>query len=412
MGTMQGSPVERAHAIAGIIAAESEAIHRGGRLTEAAHQALVDADLFRVCGPPEVGGQACSLSDAATIAEILGRADVSTGWLFVQANATVYNFGPRLSAATAAEIFPGPASVVAAGFPVGEARGDLVEGGYVVSGRWDFASGSFHSDWFDARVVAYENGDRLTTRNGLFALMSCLVPRDEVTLIDTWDVVGMRGTGSQTYTVDKVFVPTSRVVPMWEMAPRSPTAAFQIPALTFAHVEFASLTIGGAAAALEWFTELARTKTAAQSAIPLREQGTTQQVIGQCHAKLRAASAYCRWTVELLERAAASEAGVTVADRAEARVAVTSITETSLQVVEALYRIACYMFSDWAMVRGLRLHGSAGAAEFKRLRGAKGVIEYMAIHGGHLGAARQAPVRLLARVLESLVVPLMRRQGW
>ena len=86
--------------------------------------------------------------------------------------------------------------------------------------------------------------------------------------------------------------------------------------------------------------------------------------------------------------------------------------DTSRPKQEALYRIACYMFSDWAMVRGLRLHGSAGAAEFKRLRGAKGVIEYMAIHGGHLGAARQAPVRLLARVLESLVVPLMRRQGW
>jgi alkylation response protein AidB-like acyl-CoA dehydrogenase len=325
--------------IAGIIAAESEAIHRGGRLTPLAHQALVDADLFRVCGPTQVGGEECDLAGASAVAEILGRSDISTGWLFVQANVTVYNFGPRLDPATAAEIFPGPASVVAAGFPVGQPRAEVVEGGYRVSGRWDFASGSLHSDWFDARVVVYDHGERLTTRSGLFGLMSCLVPRDEVTLTDTWDVTGMRGTGSQTYTVDDVFVPTRRIVPMWEMATQGSAGAFRIPALTYAHVAFAALTIGGAWAALEWFRDLAQAKTAAQSRTPLRDQGTTQRIIGESHARLRAASAYQTWVVDRL-MTAATEAGVSLADRAEARLAVTSITETSLAVVEALYRVA------------------------------------------------------------------------
>ena len=79
---------------------------------------------------------------------------------------------------------------------------------------------------------------------------------------------------------------------------------------------------------------------------------------------------------------------------------------------EALYRIASWMFSDWAMARGLRLHGSAGAADFKRRRGAHGEIEYMAIHAGHLGAARRTTVRALAAMLEAWLVPMMRRQGW
>jgi alkylation response protein AidB-like acyl-CoA dehydrogenase len=340
MGTSHSSPAERAEVIAGIIAAESEAIHRGGRLTPVAHQALVDADLFRICGPAQVGGEECDLEGVSAVAEILGRSDISTGWLFVQANATVYNFGPRLDAATAAEVFRGPASVVAAGFPVGQPRAEVVEGGYRVSGRWDFASGSLHSDWFDARVVVYDQGERKTTRSGLFGLMSCLVPRDEVTLVDTWDVTGMRGTGSQTYTVDNVFVPERRIVPMWEMAKKGSAGAFGIPALTFAHVAFAALTIGGASAALEWFRDLAQTKTAAQSRTPLRDQGTTQRVIGESHARLRAASAYRNWVVDRLMAAAGSEAGVTLADRAEARLAVTSITEASLAVVEALYRVA------------------------------------------------------------------------
>lgn len=79
---------------------------------------------------------------------------------------------------------------------------------------------------------------------------------------------------------------------------------------------------------------------------------------------------------------------------------------------EALYRIASYMFSDWALERGFALHGSAGAATFKRNRGAHGVIEYMAVHAGHLTSTRRRAVSLLAGLLERIMVPIMRRQGW
>lgn len=79
---------------------------------------------------------------------------------------------------------------------------------------------------------------------------------------------------------------------------------------------------------------------------------------------------------------------------------------------EALYRIASYLFSDWALQRGLALHGSAGAADFKRRRGAHGVIEYMAVHAGHLAPARRHAVRLLASLLERVMVPMMRKEGW
>jgi hypothetical protein len=79
---------------------------------------------------------------------------------------------------------------------------------------------------------------------------------------------------------------------------------------------------------------------------------------------------------------------------------------------EALYRIASWIYTDWAMARGFRLHGSAGAADFKRRRGARGEIEYMAIQAGHLSAARRSVIRVLAAMIERFVVPLMRRQGW
>lgn len=340
MGTTARTPVERARAIAPVIAEESEAMHRAGRMTPRAHQALVDTDLFRLCGPRSVGGEECGLGDAAAVAEVLGGADCSTGWLFVQANATIANFAPRLDAATAAEVYAGAASVVAAGFPVGQTRAEVVEGGYLVSGRWAFGSGSLHADWFDARVAVFEGDQRLTTGSGLFGLMSCLVPRHEVTLVDTWDVAGMRGTGSQTYCVERVFVPERRAVPMWQMANGTDVKAFRIPALTAAHVGFASLALGGARAARHWFVELAGSKTAAQSRTALRDQGTTHRVVAESHARLRAASAYRDWVVGLLDDAAASDAGVTLAERAEARLAVTAIVDTALAVTEDVYRVA------------------------------------------------------------------------
>ncbi len=78
---------------------------------------------------------------------------------------------------------------------------------------------------------------------------------------------------------------------------------------------------------------------------------------------------------------------------------------------EALYRVASFMFMDWALQRGWRLHGSAGAATFKRGRGAEGVIEYAAYHTAHLGRSRRLVVAALAAGLERFVVPMMRRRG-
>lgn len=86
--------------------------------------------------------------------------------------------------------------------------------------------------------------------------------------------------------------------------------------------------------------------------------------------------------------------------------------DTSRPQREALYRIASYLFCDWALERGLALHGSAGAADFKRKRGAHGVIEYMAVHAGHLSRSRRAALALLAQLLDRVAVPMMRSQGW
>lgn len=79
---------------------------------------------------------------------------------------------------------------------------------------------------------------------------------------------------------------------------------------------------------------------------------------------------------------------------------------------EGLYRIAVWMFMERALQSGWRLHGSAGAAHFKRMRGARGVIEWNAYHAAHLAPARRKAVEALSLALRRLVVPMMVAKGW
>lgn len=86
--------------------------------------------------------------------------------------------------------------------------------------------------------------------------------------------------------------------------------------------------------------------------------------------------------------------------------------DTSRPQDEALYRVASYCAADLALGRGLRFHGSAGASQFKRNRGARGVIEYMAVDGRHLSAARRAGLAVLAAGLDRFMAPMLVRRGW
>ncbi len=86
--------------------------------------------------------------------------------------------------------------------------------------------------------------------------------------------------------------------------------------------------------------------------------------------------------------------------------------DTTRPVEEGLYRIASYLYCDWAMTRGSALHASAGAGDFKRKRGARGVIEYMAVQADHLGPGRRQVARRLAQALETFAVPMMQKEGW
>jgi len=331
--------MDRVHRVAEVASAYGEKTHRDGQLAGAVVDALVESNLFRLSAPSSVGGEEADVRTFAMALDAIGRADVSTGWCIVQANASARSLGSRLDHEFASELLDGPAAAIAAGTPLGEARAERVDGGHVVSGRWGFASGCLHCNWFDARAVVHANGDPVVTQTGFATLTSNLVPRDEVEVVENWDVAGLRGTGSHTYVVDEVFVPETRSLPLFAEVDPGLAPALRVPLLTFAHVGFAAMGLGAAWSALDDFRALLDKKTPALTGTPLKQTATAQLALADCTSRLRSASAYLNWLLDRLVEAA--ERGLLQPeDRAEARLAITSSVDTALAVVEELYRVA------------------------------------------------------------------------
>ncbi|MEA2842495.1 MAG: 3-hydroxy-9,10-secoandrosta,3,5(10)-triene-9,17-dione monooxygenase, partial [Actinomycetota bacterium] len=175
-------------------------IEAGRSLPDSVVRGLVDAGLARLCVPRRLGGDQADPVALARCLEAVARADASTAWC-----AWIYASAPWfLAYATPAAIEAvygdGPDALVASPLaPTG--RATTVDGGVRVSGRWPFASGSRHCDWFLCRVVLDGGpGQRLV-----------LMPTYEVARLDNWWPNGLSGTGSGDVAVDDVFVPRERV---------------------------------------------------------------------------------------------------------------------------------------------------------------------------------------------------------
>jgi alkylation response protein AidB-like acyl-CoA dehydrogenase len=186
------------------------------RLSPIVTDAMEEAGLFRLMIPRRFGGLEVNVRTFIEVLAELGRGDGSTAWTAALLNtctwfATTYSeraqqeiWGANPDAKVAGIFFPGIAERV-------PGEGTRVEGGYRLSGRYDYASGSFISDWATL-------GMAITLEDGSEALALGLVPSTDWTIEDTWYTIGMRGTGSNTVIVEDVFVPEHRVQTFENMA--------------------------------------------------------------------------------------------------------------------------------------------------------------------------------------------------
>ncbi|WP_409468955.1 acyl-CoA dehydrogenase family protein [Streptomyces sp. HC307] len=165
-------------------------------------KALDDADVFRLLVPKRYGGHGATLRTAVEAVAEVARGDGSTGW--IAALMTVATGFVATSSAQAQEDVFGanPKAKVCGIFSPGS-KSERVEGGYVISGRWPYASGSFAADWASLGITI-EGDDPM-------AMAMALIPAEAFTIEPTWFIAGMKGTGSDTIVVEDHFVPEHRV---------------------------------------------------------------------------------------------------------------------------------------------------------------------------------------------------------
>ena len=283
--------LDAARSLTGLIEAEAEAAELAGTMTRPVVDALHEAGLFGLMVPRELGGTEADIGTCLEVFEALAWADGSTGWSHM-ANATAGAMAAVFTGDEAVEkIFgTGAAMPVIAGMfgPVGSA--ELVDDGYVATGRYGFASGSGHATWISAGTLVVRDGEFVAAKDGLPEMRVVFVPRDRVELLGNWDVMGLQGTGSYDYALSEEHVDAAFTFPLVEAVAHrgGPVYGFGVLGITSAgHAGFA---LGVGKRALDEVLRIVAGK-ARLGAAPVRDQQLFQYELGYQDAALRAVRA-------------------------------------------------------------------------------------------------------------------------
>jgi alkylation response protein AidB-like acyl-CoA dehydrogenase len=311
---------------------------RLGRIAAPVMDAFFERDLFRILLSPDLGGAGVDLVTAMQVVEEVAYFDGSTGWVFGIGIGGLARAG-FLPADQARLLAMAPRAYVAGTLPP-LGRATVVPGGYRVSGHWPFASGIHHATWIAAGCVVYDGAEPRTTADGLPIVVYVYVPTAAATILDTWQVSGMRGTGSTEYTLDAVFVPVERTSSPAERQGADVTPLLKVLDVTTGSV-FGFVATGIARATIDGVLELTATQTRPHAdGYSLRDRPSAHYEVAKAQAMLEAARLNFLEALEALCAAAEREEPLSLPLRARLRRAQVHAGETAVEVVDQMYRTA------------------------------------------------------------------------
>lgn len=323
--------LEAARALSPTIRSCADRIEADRELPRPLFEALADADMFKLGLPRSLGGVEIDLPTFVEVLEELGKADASTAWLVNQCSIFA-TYAARMAPVAARLIWTDTPRSVVANTSMPTAEAEPVPGGYRVTGRHRFSSGSRHASWFAARAWVPEDGERV--QKFLF------VPAAEVEVLDTWKVRGMRGTGTHDFVVDGAFVPADRTVRHLGSPLLEPGPLYRLSLVLLFASGDGALALGAARSCLDAFLELAGVKTPHAMKALMRDQPSVQLAVGQTRAALASGRAYLWEAVHAIWAEAASDGPVTLEQRVGLRLAATHVIRLAVRAVETLYHAA------------------------------------------------------------------------
>lgn len=290
--------VARARELAPAVEAAADRTEAEGKVPKDVMDAMHDAKMFRMCLPESLDGGAASPLELMQVLEVVAGADASTGWCLGQALGCTMAAG-YVSREVAEEIF-GPKDAVLAWGPPGKAKAVVAGGGYISTGEWRFGSGSRNATWLGCHSPVFDaDGERVMNDNGSPKMRTMLIKKEQAEMIDVWQVIGLKGTGSDNYKTDNVFVPEAYTTWRDSQPDRvEPGPFYSIPLLTCYGMAFSGLSLGIARSMMESFKELAVDKVGGGMSTVLRENAYIQAQVAEAEAKILSSRAFL---IQMLE---------------------------------------------------------------------------------------------------------------
>jgi len=313
-----------AREIAEVAAANGDVIDRDRELPATLLDRIRLHGFFRLLVPARYGGAELPLPVYVPLIEAVAQGDASTAWCINQA-AVYATMSARADPETAIEIWGDATTAVANGPPV-PAVIESVNGGHRLTGRWDFSSGCRHANWFAATTSI---DGRLTVS---------MVPRRDVTLVDVWDVHGLRGTGSFSFAVDDVFVPSRRAF-AFSAARRIPGSLYGIPINLLFAAGFAAVALGNARGALDAARVLLQAKRPVFERDEVRARASVQLDVARAEAVWGAARTFLAHHVQSLWQSAEQDGEPGLDVRIGLRLAATHAIHSAAEAVQVVYRV-------------------------------------------------------------------------
>jgi indole-3-acetate monooxygenase len=332
--------IARARKLAPLLAAAAPRIDAARELPPDVLDAMHAAGMFRLLVPRSIGGAELDPVTYIQCVEAIASGDASVAWCMNQGSGCSLSAG-YLEPAVAREVFGGERDVLAWGQGPG-AKAIRVDNGWRISGTWAFASGSRHATWLGAHCPCFgADGTPHRQPDGRPLERTMLLRREQAAIEDVWQVMGLRGTGSDTYTVRDLFVDDAHTLTRDRPEERrEPGLLYRFSGMNIYASGFAAVALGIARATLDAFLELARGKTPALTQTSLRDSAMIQSTIGIADAKLQAARTWLIHVLQETQEAVKLAGELTTDQRMAIRQASTYAIHQAKEVVDVAYHEA------------------------------------------------------------------------
>ncbi len=327
--------VRRARGLGPLIAEHADWSDRHRRQATPVAEAMAQAGIHRSGVPKTLGGIGCDPISMMRTIEAVSMADGGTGWTAMIGIEVLGVACGYLPADTIRSILADKPATIAAGAINPVATAIPAEGGYLVSGRWSFASGIHNADWWWGGCVVEDGTDRRPR-----PAIQVLIPKAQFEIIDAWDVAGLSSSGSHDVEVSDVFVPHSHVSVMPGPPAMVSEPIFRMPTMARLAFNKVGVATGIARSAIESFVTLATEKKPRGDRSVLAERPRAQFAMAEAESLLSSGRAWAFEVIEQLWAEALEARPISDELHARVRLSCSNAVQSAVRAVEAVHSAA------------------------------------------------------------------------